>query len=355
MVHPHEIAGEICWLVQPTFIGAKWTKHNLIFRSSVWNSKGELISASFPKFHNWHEQPDLNPAPQNLNGVEFVEKLDGSTLCISRYRGQLIVRTRGTVDASKIDNGHEIEILKKKYPNAFISHDEFGHVDESETISYTNIFEWTTPSNQIVLSHDEPEIHLIGCISHENYEMASQELLDHIAKALGLKRPKRYNFDSIENMLSTVEAFKGVEGVCAYYNKGQNIRKIKAIEYLAAHRLKSEIGSIDKVIDLYFALGRPSYEAFEKYINSKFDFEIFSLCRGHVSKICDGMKEVEKIVSYMKEFVAPLAHVPRKDAAEKILQAYGNTNRSGFAFSLLSGKTLKDDDYKKLLYQCLKE
>jgi hypothetical protein len=46
-----------------------------------------------------------------------VEKLDGSTLIVSKYNGQYILRTRGTVDASKLANGFELELFKSTILN----------------------------------------------------------------------------------------------------------------------------------------------------------------------------------------------------------------------------------------------
>ena len=107
MVHPHVVAGETVFLVQPQHIGAKWSRDTLHFRSSVWNEKGELVSASFPKFFNNGESPDLYPNPESFSDWVTPEKIDGSTLIVSKYKGQLIVRTRGTLDATRLDkNGH---------------------------------------------------------------------------------------------------------------------------------------------------------------------------------------------------------------------------------------------------------
>jgi hypothetical protein len=353
MVHPHMIAGETCYLVQPIHIGSKWSKSTLIFRSSLWNSAGELISASFKKFFNWGEQPELAYTPFSLTangGCELMEKVDGSTLIFSKYKGQLIVRTRGTSDATKLDNGHEIEWLKDKYPQVFKLFDNV----ETSTCSY--IFEWYSPMNKIVLNYgDDPEITLIAVIEHDNYTMLSQTALDQIASQLGVKRPLRYQFTSVKEMLEAVEQFKGKEGLCVYCNHGQDIRKVKSDWYLKLHRLKSELGSYERVVDFYFNLGRPSYTEYYDFIANNYDFELAEQCRGHISKVCEGMKQVTQIIAAMREKVAPLAKISRKDAASIILQAYGQTNRSGMAFTLLDDKELKTEDIKKLLYQVTKD
>lgn len=348
MVHPHEIAGETCYLVQPIHIGAKWTPPTQIFRSSLWNSKGELISASFKKFFNWGEHPELCAPPSSLTakgGCELMEKIDGSTLIVSRYKGELIMRTRGTTDARKMDNGHEIDWLLDKYP---------AIASVGEGVSH--IYEWVSPMNKIVLNYGEdPDAYLIAIINHSDYTLASQTVLDQGAGLYGFKRPLRYNFASVKEMLESVEQFKGKEGLCVYFNGGQDILKVKSAWYLALHRMKTELGSYERVVDFYFSMNRPSYQEYYDFIVKNYDYELAEQCRGQISKVCQGMKEVDKIIAAMREKVAPLAKASRKDAAAIILQAYGQTNRSGMAFTLLDGKELKTDDVKKLLYQVTKD
>ena len=113
---PVTIAGDECVLIIPNHIGVKWTKQNLMFRSSIWKINSEAdwtpVSLSFKKFFNWDEQPDLDYTPFSLaanGGCQILEKCDGSTLIVSKYKGELIIRTRGTADASFMENGHELE------------------------------------------------------------------------------------------------------------------------------------------------------------------------------------------------------------------------------------------------------
>jgi hypothetical protein len=352
MMHPHKVGEHVVWLVQPQHIGVKWARNNLIFRSSVWDADGNPVSLSFQKFFNWDEQPDLTFKPFSLTangGCSLLEKKDGSTLIVSKYKGHLIIRTRGTLDASKIDNGFEIEYLKNKYPLAF-------DLGSAETCDRSVIFEWTTPTNKIVINYgEEPDITLVGIINHSDYSLVSQDMLDKYAESIGVKRPMRYTFKSIKDMLAAVEAFKGQEGLCVYCNHDQNIRKAKSAWYLQLHHMKNEMGSYDRVVDAYFGSNTKTYTEFYDYIVNHFDFEIAEQCRGDISRICEGMKEVEKLMASMEAKVATVKNMPRKDAAGIIMQAYGNTNRSGMAFAILDGKPWKVDDIKKLLYQITKD
>jgi hypothetical protein len=356
MMHQHIVNGEACTLIQPQFIGATWTAENKIFRSSLWNYHGELISAGFPKFTNWGEKPDVFPLPSSLKNTNIIEKLDGSLLIVSKYKGHYILRTRGTSDASKLDNGHELELFRANvlpllesdmYSNFMV--DTWGH---------SVLFEWTSPIQKIVLNYgDTPVWTLVGVIKHEDYSLWTQKELDVFATKQGLNRPVHYIFPEVDDLIKGIEAWKGKEGVCVYSKNDQVIHKVKSAWYLALHRMKESLSSIDKVIDVWHDQGEPSYQTFEKFITDQFDYELFQQIRGEVSNICDASKEVKKILDGFNVFVNDtLRPLPsRKEQALKVVAAYGITNRASFIFKLLDGKELGSEDRKKLLYQVLKK
>lgn len=349
------ISNECCYLITPRHIGTKWTKDNLIFRSSIWNSNGELISAGFKKFFNYQEQPDLEEQPTNLSGCTSVEKLDGSLLIVSKYKGEMIYRTRGTSTVANMENGYEIPLLIEKYKKFFNS-----YIWYLETHEWSYLFEWTTPTNKIVIDYGtEPDIRLVGIVNHENYEYVPQSILDSVAKNNELKRPKTYQYTNITDLVSDVEHFVDKEGICLYFNKDQSIRKVKGLWYLKLHAFKSQV-SLENLIDVYLSisfLGYPlefaSYQKTCDFIESQFDFECLQMSLSFISKICDASKEVNAIVSGMLSFVMKLEG-SRKDKALKIMSSYGNTNRSGMVFSLLDGKPIVKDMIKKLFFQVLK-
>jgi hypothetical protein len=349
MVHEHSLNGEIVYLVQPKHIGAKWKNDNLHFRSSVWNYNGELISASFPKFFNWSEQPDLSPVPNSLKHCTVVEKLDGSTLIVSKYNGQYILRTRGTVDASTMANGFELELFKSTILSKL--------QDNNDTWNYSVLFEWLSPRNVIVLRYsDEPMWKLIGFIDHTDYSLAQQDMLDAMAKKYDLLRPEIYTFTDVTDMLQIVDKWQDREGVCLYSKNGQTIHKIKAAKYLLLHHLKSELSSLEKVLDVWLEQGMPDYNTFYNYIVTTFDFELAEQIKGTISRIVDGKKEVNKIVEGMNSFVNNrLRSLPsRKEQAQLVISSYGDSGRSSMIFKILDGKSLDKNDYKKLIFQVLK-
>jgi hypothetical protein len=357
-IHPHVLNNEIVHLVQPCHIGVKWRQDNKFFRSVVLNEDGEIVSMGFPKFTNYGENPEHFPTPDSLKGCVCMEKLDGSLLIVSKYKGNFILRTRGTVDASKMDNGHELELFKQKYAKVFEFFSEF------KTWTFSLLFEWTSPLNRIVIRYgDEPEFSLVGGINHDTGRLWKQDALNAIANSWGCPRPAVYSFDSISDLLTLVDGWKGKEGVCIYSNLGQAIHKVKSADYLCKHRLKEEFCNFERVLDFYISQECPEFKAFQEKVSQVTDWETAVEIVGDISRCVDAWKEVQEIVSAMNGFVndklTPIGNPSDKKVrgqmARLVLQAYGNTNRASFVFKLLDKKPLDKDDIKKLFYQVLKK
>ena len=352
MVHEHSLNGEIVHLIQPQHIGTKWTQDNKHMRSVVVNYDGEVISAGFPKFTNWGENPDNFPVPNSLRNCTVMEKLDGSLLIVSKYNGQYILRTRGTVDASTMANGHELELFKDTILKTLES-----KIVTWSTWKFSILFEWVSPINKIVLNYgDEPDWYLVGMICHDDYELHSQPDLDDFAKRHNLKRPATYTFSDVNDLLQIVDKWQDREGVCLYSKNGQCIHKIKAAKYLTLHHMKSELSNIEKIMDVWLEQGMPDYNTFYNYIFTTFDFELAEQIKGTISRIADGKKEVNKIVEGMNSFVNNrLRSLPsRKEQAQLVISSYGETNRAAFVFKILDNRPLGKEEYKKLMFQVLK-
>ena len=194
LVQERTVGGEKVYLVNPKGFNTVWSKDNLIFRSSVWDIEGNLCSGGFKKFFNHGEKIEIVPTPLSLDNCSILEKVDGSCLIVSYWRGSLITRTRGTIDATKLETGHEINVLKEKYPKAFDN-------EQLRSESYSYLFEWTSPLNKIVIDYKTLDIKLIGGIFHSDYSLATQDKLDEIAWEIGVARPKRYNYGNLAEML----------------------------------------------------------------------------------------------------------------------------------------------------------
>jgi hypothetical protein len=341
-IHEGKIAEEDVLLIQPE-LEAHWNKDNLIFRSSVWTKDGTLISAGFPKFFNYGEQAELSPPPTDISNAILPAKLDGSLCICSKYKGQLIIRTRGTFDAFIHENGSELNLLKERYPKIF-SYD-------SETWNYSVLIEWVSPSNQIILKYPEVDFYLVGVVKHEDYSLLTQSELDVYAKEIGMKRPEIYKFKTITDLIESIKASKGIEGVVIYTNNGQTLHKLKSIWYLSLHRMKSLLGSYDKVYDVWLSFGKPStYSEFYDKMVETFDYEIAEACKNTLKdivengiKTCEKLKELSEICEKLKELKT------KKDQALEIQKNYKEWQT--YLFQMLTGRELTEKAYKTLFYK----
>lgn len=357
IVRERIIAGQRCYLVFPSHMGIKWTKDNLIYRSSVWTWDARPVSLGFKKFFNYgeanHIVPDFTDQQIKDHTAIPIEKIDGSCLIVSRFggivNGELIVRTRGTFDASEHDaTAHEIAYLKNKYPKVF----DNPYLSNG---SHSYIYEWTTRNNTIVVDYGaEPDIRLIGVIEHAAYSYTPQVYLPEIAMDLGVRVAEHHKFASQGAMEVSLVDMRNAEGYCVYYNNGQDIKKIKCSWYLAAHRFRSNC-TLDNVLDLYLSWLNQDYPSAERFIQSletAFDFECTDMAKVYAYQAHDAYMQSLKTLRHIAMFVAQLdgdSRDGRKHAAEVIQEAYGSSGMTQFAFTMLNNQPLQDKQLKKLV------
>lgn len=342
----HKIAGDDCILCVPNHIGAHWNAYNLILRSIVYRKSDYFpVSLGLKKFFNWGEHTELTPPLADLTDAHLLSKIDGSCLIISKYKGQFIIRTRGTINAAeKMENGFEIELLMQKYP-------KIKEIFKEDTCGFSIITEWVSPNNVIVIQYPEPDLYLTGWVAHADYSLFNQTTLNHMAKTfLDVKRPEVFNFNTTAEMITTIEQLKGQEGIVVYHDNDQSILKLKSTEYLAKHRFKAS-ASLETTLDMFLTMGQPRYIDFEKKLTETFDYECFTMIQEFAKQICEASLQVDNLIQGMQYFIDNKVTCleTRKEQALTIIQKYGEAKQSGYLFKLLDGKALDIDDIKKLI------
>ena len=323
------IAGDECVLITPKEMGVKWTEENKYFRSSIWRKKDNFpISLSWRKFTNHGEQPDFEPI-DGFDDLEYILKLDGSALIISKTKNQLIVRTRGTVDASLLPNGHEISFLKQKYPKVFDN-------ELLNTEMYSFLYEWTTPTNRIVLQEsDEPTLWLTGIVRHEDYSYVSQKQLDEIAENLFTPRPKRYSL-SLKDINKWLDTQVSIEGVVTYANNGQYLKKFKTQTYLVRHKLYTGIKNVNHIIDLWIQVGELNRKDFEDYLQTTYDWELVKILQPLICEMYAQWSGIQLVLKSLRTILENTENLTRKEIAKKVLDKAGVW--SSICFEILDGK-----------------
>ncbi len=343
--------GQVVYLVNPVEFNCKWRRDNLYLRSVLTDFEGNILSRGLNKFFNFGEKPDLYPNPEKHNDWVLTSKEDGSLMICDWIYDNLNVRTRGTISYKNHENTDDFDFVINKYNIA-------GSCREYS--DYSLLFELYSPTNVIVLKpYNEPEIIFLGVMekSTGQYYPFYSDFGKSVLNVIGnnCKIPEIFDMDgNILEIGEKIKLWEHKEGVVLNYNDGKTQLKLKSDWYLLRHRMKSELSSCEKVIDLWISLNYPNYTDFYNEVFNSFDYEIAEMAKRHMSNICDAYKEVLKIVSHMKSFIEPLKGLHRKDAAMKILSSYGETNRKSFCFNLLDGKELDGEAIKKLMFQVLK-
>lgn len=337
------VAGDECVLVTPKDMGVEWNDDNKYFRSSIWcKSDMKPVSLGFRKFTNYGEKPEFEPLAENAH-VRMITKKDGSCLIVSMYKDELIVRTRGTVDASKLANGHEIEYIKQKYPKAFAN-------EWLDCEMYTLLFEWTTPTNRIVLNESvEPTLWLIGMVAHNEYSYVSQHNLDIYAEEMGVERPKSYGINlgmSLADIKKNIEPLQDIEGVVIYEDiHGQILKKVKTLRYLQLHRVFTGIKTVDHLYDVWKESGFLFYGDFKEWLAEQYDYELVESLKELINDLFVVRDQLVVLYRGVHEYVhqAEFQNKPRKEQAQEILKTWGKW--SAIAFEALDGK---DFDWDKM-------
>lgn len=332
--------GKDAILVTPSLQGTEWSQDNLIFRSSVWDKDGNLISPSLKKFFNLYEKPGLNPTPNSLNGWAVHEKIDGSTLIATSYNKQIQIRSRGTFDARGLDNGSEFYELLNRFP-------EFSEY----LLLYSNysfIFEIVSPSQRIVIDYPELDFYLLHIIDKEDYSLFDDDHLDHVANLFDFKRPKRYSFEDFNSLVMDVQQWQESEGVVI--RNDQHLVKIKSLNYLKLHTFKSDL-SLKNLLEVYLDNPVENSNMFLDFIEKSFDFECKKMCEGIVQDIFKAKNSIELLLHKVLDFTNLNKSLPRKEFA--LMAKNGLAEHCSLAFQFLDKNMLDKKTYKRLYYHYL--
>lgn len=349
-VKPCQIAGNSCRLITAKREGCVYTTENLIFRSSIWTDDGQPVSLGFKKFFNYTEKPDIvaDPTNDDFTNVQIPMKMDGSLLIISKFHGELICRTRGSISASAQPNGEELAEFQRRYPKLF---DNDLLTDENHSI----LCEWTSPNNRIVIDYgSKPELYLVGIVNHRDYSYWTQQLLDFIAVGWGVPRPKYFQVDTLSRLIAIIKPLVGGEGCCIYYKNGQEIKKLKADAYLKLHAYKAQCSRkklLKQVLDMWEAVqfGTLTADEFADHLKATKDFESYEFARPILEKIFAAKNYIDILLGDIKQYsmyVAKKFPISR-DAAKEILNGQF-AQYSGCVFNMVNQKPLTRKNYEWL-------
>jgi T4 RnlA family RNA ligase len=201
------------------------------------NNMWKVVSPAFDRFFNYGEN-NYNP---NIEDLVCHEKLDGSLVSVFFYKGQWLYRTKSVIMPTGDVNAFQVKW------NAFIEEALDWKEFKSFASNYqaTYIFEVVGEANRVVTKYNETKAYLLAMRDNETFKYYS--LSDYNA----YNKPKSYTFKSTQECLDVVKHLPNLEeGYVAYNKDGVPVCKIKSPAYVAAHRIRGEGLTPNRIMEL---------------------------------------------------------------------------------------------------------
>jgi RNA ligase len=281
-----------------------WDEYTKIARGIVTNAEGNVISRPFPKFFNLGEV-DANALPWHAD-VEITEKMDGSLIVVSFYKGRMIVNSKGSFNTVQANFARQWLMEHMASWVEMECHDSLA-ADGWHAMTYC--FEAIFPENRIVVRYgDRRELVLLAIINNEYGSEMDYGTLKWFGTHWNISVTPRYeahNMDEIARILEKVKARSSTgegEGVVMHFRDQNNTRvKMKSDEYVRIHRLVSQMNE-KHVLDILVQGGNVEqvYEALPDEFYKELE-EIMDDLRGDYNAIMDraddGLRTVMKLPS----------------------------------------------------------
>ena len=287
--HPHLPIYNINYTPRANFKKGKWSSEMLIARGLVVDEYGTIIGRPIPKFFN-----DYEITPPN-GDFEVTEKMDGSLIIMSFYRGDVIFSTRGSFTSQQAVKAKEI--YGKKY-----SHIEID-------VEFTYCFEVIYPQNRIVVDYGGEE----DLILLEKINTKTGEEVDDVC----FRQVEKYDLTYSEMKAMDLE---NKEGFVVRFLKDNFRMKVKFETYIFLHKNKTI--SRDEILKQM----------------KKDEFDVPDECLGDAKEIVSNLKKEYKNLE--DEIIRHYENLGEKNIFEKIK----------IMFAMHKGKK-----YKKLIWNLIKK
>ena len=183
-----------------------------------------VVRYGFYRFYNYGE-----PGATTIDNtsMSITEKVDGSLVMIYYYNNTWHISTRSTfdaIDASIRDTGKTFDGVIREA--LYAQNIDINTFDKE----CTYVFEVVSPETRVIVKYDKPEIYFLMCRNNTTYEEVNCNI--------NCQKPKTYEFKTLEDIISYVSEFNGIdfEGVVVKDKYNHRV-KIKNLNWLKLHYL----------------------------------------------------------------------------------------------------------------------
>lgn len=209
-----------------------------MFRLNSNKQMDELVSLPLCKFFNAGENPftmDLD-----FSTTEFIhDKRDGSLISTYLHDNMVCVKSK-----TALASDQALAANKILYNDPVL----FALVDELVRSYHTVIFEYTSPTNRIVLPYQTDELRVLAVRDNTNGAYIKYELL---YRMFGDYMVEDHTFmvNDPVTFVQDIPDMKGIEGFVIGLDTGMRV-KVKTAEYLSLHRAKDSINSNKRLFEV---------------------------------------------------------------------------------------------------------
>lgn len=234
-------------LITPKRGKVNYRPDELGLRSVLCAPDGCVLSRGLPKFFNHGENAEHDAETRRLLAarakVVYTEKLDGTLIIRSVIDGKVHLRTRGNHSLGDFE-APVMALVRERYPLIL----ETG---ARGSLGWSHVFEYTAPTNRIVVAYDEAKLTALGCVEH-----ATGAFEPHQDTWFDVALVKRRDLDADPDTAAKEAAeMTGDEGVVAWIERPDgacHLVKMKSLWWLRAHALAS-FATYDRIREFVFA------------------------------------------------------------------------------------------------------
>ena len=280
-------------------------------RGLKFDMDGNLIARPLHKFFNIGERGIM------VNDIDWsrphivMDKRDGTMIhaCLLNGEVRLMTRMGLTEHALRCEERHLTHELKDKL------------LFELKN-GWTPIFEWTSFDNQIVLRYDDDQLTLLAIRKNSTGEYVGRNGLAVFSNFYGLPLVEK-----VQLSVDDVHAATGIEGVVIWFTDNDYFVKVKADEYVTAHRAVSFFDREKHVLELV--------------LNGGVDDLVPVLPKEKADKLLEYERAVNHELTVFSEsllaLVGAFRDIPRKEFATDIVPKIAKKELRSAAFRILDG------------------
>ena len=310
----------------------RWNNFELMSRGLIIDRKRlKVMARPFDKFFNWGERGRITDSP-----IDYVmEKMDGSLgICWFDPTFEWL----GEIGNWRITTRGSFESEQAQWATAFL-HANYGHRLQFLNSDATYLFEIIYPENRIVVDYrGESDLFLIAIRIKTNGFILSREIVQTTALNIGAPLPVMNTFRYVDDLISIVKGFKGVEreGFVAVMQDGSRW-KFKSEDYLRIHKVISTFSFKN-------TLAAMANNSLDEWLESVPD-EFLGDIRKWRDAIAQEIQKLDKRIINAWDKLRSVTNKPRKEFATRVQSEYPDL--APYLFRVLDDKPIWDVIFKK--------